>query len=118
MAINQELGRWGEKIASEYLSKKGYSILGMNIRTPYGEIDILASLDQVMVFIEVKTRTNTLFGFPENAITKRKLTHMEQSAQYYMDELDFHGTWQWDAVSIQRRPSSKPEILHFENIIS
>jgi len=114
----QELGTWGEQVASDYLIQKGYEILGRNIRTPHGEIDILASLDQTLIFVEVKTRTNTSFGNPENAITSRKLIHMEASAGYYIQNIEYAGTWQCDAIAILKLASKPPEIVHFENVIS
>jgi putative endonuclease len=114
----QEIGRWGEQLASEYLAQKGYKILGRNIRTPYGEIDILALLDQTLIFVEVKTRTSNSFGNPENAITTRKLTHMEASALHYTQNIEYAGTWQWDAIAILKLATKPPEIVHFENVIS
>ena len=115
---NQELGKWGEQEASNYLSKKGYKILGRNIRTPHGEIDILASFDQVLVFVEVKTRGNRAFGNPEISIDSRKLNHMEASAMFYIQNSNFEGTWQCDAIAILKYQSRPIEIVHFENVIS
>ncbi|MFH2037872.1 MAG: YraN family protein [Chloroflexota bacterium] len=115
---NQKLGKWGEQEASNYLSKKGYKILGKNIRTPHGEIDILASLDQVLTFVEVKTRGNTAFGNPEISIDSRKLGHMEASALFYVQTNNYLGTWQCDAIAILKSNSKLIEIVHFENVIS
>ncbi|HBG74334.1 MAG: hypothetical protein A2X25_13525 [Chloroflexi bacterium GWB2_49_20] len=114
----QELGRWGEQVASDYLSQKGYEIIGRNIQTPHGEIDILASLEQTLIFIEVKTRTNTLYGDPENSITSRKLIHMEESAGYYIQNTEYTGTWQCDVIAILKLATKPHEIVHFENVIS
>ena len=114
----QEFGKWGEQEAADYLLRKGYSILGKNIRTPHGEIDILASLDQILIFIEVKTRGSTTFGNPEIAIDARKLRHMEQSALFYVQKIDYAGTWQCDAIAILKSESQPIEIVHFENVIS
>jgi len=112
----QNIGKWGEQIASDFLLQKGYKIIGKNIRTPHGEIDILAMLDQTLVFIEVKTRTNTIFGNPENALTPRKLLHMETSALFYIQKEEYDGDWQLDAISILKTGSTPPEIIHFENV--
>ena len=119
MGLNkQEIGRWGEQEASDYLFQKGYTILGRNIRTPHGEIDILALKDQILIFVEVKTRTSTAFGNPENSIDARKLNHMKASALYYAQKNGFAGTWQCDAIAIFRSNSKPIEIVHFENIIA
>ena len=114
----QELGKWGEQEAYDYLLRKGYKILGRNIRTPHGEIDILASLDQILIFVEVKTRGSTAFGNPEIAIDARKLNHMESSASFYVQKSDYSGTWQCDAIAILKSDSQPVEIVHFENVIS
>jgi putative endonuclease len=115
---NQELGKWGEQEASDYLFKKGYKILGRNIRTPHGEIDILASLDQILIFVEVKTRGSSTFGNPEISIDARKLNHMEASALFYVQNNKYEGTWQCDAIAILKSQTKPIEIVHFENVIS
>jgi len=112
----QDLGKWGEQEASNYLLNKGYKILGRNIRTPHGGIDILASLDQILIFVEVKTRKSTAFGNPEIAIYARKLNHMENSASFYVQNSDYAGTWQCDAIAILKSDTQPIEIVHFENV--
>jgi putative endonuclease len=114
----QITGKWGEQVAVDYLTQKGYQILGRNIRTPLGEIDILASYEQILVFVEVKTRTNISYGNPESSITTRKLSHMDESARHYIQSIDYMGTWQWDAISILKITSKVHELVHFENVIS
>ena len=68
MSRNQVIGRWGEQAAADYLSEHGYQITGRNIRTPYGEIDLVAVKDSITIFIEVKARTSKSFGPPELAV--------------------------------------------------
>ncbi|OGY13223.1 MAG: hypothetical protein A3A77_01460 [Candidatus Blackburnbacteria bacterium RIFCSPLOWO2_01_FULL_40_20] len=80
-------GALGEKAACELLQKQGYKILERNFRTRYGEIDIIA-LDfsnklETLVFVEVKTRWNLDYGYPEEAVTPRKLRLVAQAAQFY-----------------------------------
>lgn len=62
MSYKQEIGRWGEGIAAAFLERKGYTIIGRNYFTPEGELDLIALLEekdeQVLVFVEVKTRTS------------------------------------------------------------
>ena len=117
MNHNQLIGKWGEKASADYLLEKGYTILENNIRTPYGEIDIIASLDGLIVFVEVKARTTHTFGMPEEALTPRKLKHMQASAEYYASEHEIN-TWQCDAISVERIPGGTPRIIHFENVTS
>lgn len=119
----QKIGTWGEAVAAWYLEARGYRIMQRNVRTPYGEIDLIASQGAGMVFVEVKTRTNLSYGQPEEAVTARKLAHMINSAQYYMEEhpeLARQG-WQIDVVAICGRPGDTREhvdIQHFQNVAS
>ena len=83
---NQAVGRWGEQLAEEYLKARGYQILHRNFRTQPGEIDIIALHDDQIVFIEVKTRTRLENGSPESALTPKKVAHLLNSAQAYLEE--------------------------------
>ena len=112
---NQKIGKWGESAAAEYLLAKGYQILDKNTRTPYGEIDIIASVEGVTVFVEVKARTSRSFGLPEEALTPRKLKHMLACAEHYAAEHEID-TWQCDAIAVEGVPGVMPRIEHFENV--
>jgi putative endonuclease len=127
----QALGRWGEARAAEYLIARGYAILERNARTPYGEIDLVARLDDprssdprrpspTTVFVEVKTRSSRTFGFPEESVTQRKQAHLLAAAQSYIQEHpQLEGDWRIDVIAIQRYPSkTEPTITHFENAIN
>ncbi|MEX2144478.1 MAG: YraN family protein [Anaerolineales bacterium] len=114
----QVLGSWGEQRAAEFLEKLGYLILARNVRSEYGEIDLLARQGQVLVFVEVKARSSTAFGQPEEAITPLKQQRLLDCAQDYLQahpEMD--GDWRVDVVSIRRVQGEQPEILHFENAL-
>jgi putative endonuclease len=118
----QRVGKWGETVAAYYLENRGYRILARNVHTAYGEIDLIARQQKGgLVFVEVKTRTNASFGYPEEAVDERKLGHLISSAQAYLldcpDEVETG--WQIDVIAIQGRPGEKAEdvrIEHFENI--
>ena len=118
----QRVGAWGEALAAAFFERLGYNVVARNIRTPYGEIDLVVRQpDGGTVFVEVKTRTSGSFGYPEEAVDARKLAHIISSAQAYM--LDQPGeaeqSWRIDVVSIQGRPGEKFEdvrIEHFENV--
>lgn len=116
----QALGQWGEKLAARYLTDRGYTLVEANVRTPYGEIDLIARQGNVFVFVEVKTRTSTRFGYPEEAITPRKTAHLLAAIEHYVqehpDEVD---EWRVDVIAIEvPREGRKPRITHFENAIS
>ena len=116
MNRNQSVGRWGEQAAADYLAQHGYQVAGRNIRTPYGEIDLIARKDGITVFVEVKARTARSLGPPEMAVTPRKQAHMLACADYYAqhNEIDH---WQIDVIAVEQ-VNGKAEIMHFENAIS
>lgn len=125
----QLLGKRGESLAAEYLVEQGYLILARNVRTRYGEIDLVAQIAEVSVissekslvtvFIEVKTRSTSSFGLPEESITARKREHMIAAAQAYLQEHPELGdAWRIDVIAIQLLQPGKPaSIHHFENAI-
>lgn len=115
----QNLGKFGEARAAEYLLEFGYAILEKNVRTPYGEIDIVAAKGSLTAFVEVKTRRTHTFGYPEESITELKQERMTLSAQAYLQthpELD--GEWQIDVIAIQVQNPQSVKVVHFPNAIS
>ncbi len=110
-------------MASYFLEQRGYKVLARNVRTGRGEIDLIARQESsgVLVFVEVKTRTNDHFGVPEEAVDARKLEHLFRAAEGYLQERPELARCEWriDVVAIQGRPGDKVEdvqIEHFENI--
>lgn len=100
MALHNELGRKGEQLAEEYLAGLGYTILLRNWRHGRYEIDLVTVKNDVLHFIEVKTRSNNKFGLPEEAIDRKKLRQMIfAGAQYHQ----LYPQWkriQFDVLSI------------------
>ncbi len=115
MSHNQNVGRWGEQAAADYLLARGYEILGTNVRTPYGEIDLIACKQNRITFVEVKTRKTTSLGPPEISVSARKQEHLQSCASYYAQahEIDH---WQIDVIAIELR-NGQPKIVHFENAV-
>jgi putative endonuclease len=114
----QATGQWGEAIAARYLESRGYAILGRNIHTAHGEIDIVAAFDGATIFVEVKTRSSHAFAYPEESVTRRKQAHMLSAAQDYLQtHPEGSESWQFDVIAIERKPGGAPEIVHFENVI-
>ncbi|HNV97214.1 MAG TPA: YraN family protein [bacterium] len=83
MNYNQKIGRLGEEIAVKYLQKRGYSIIDRNVYFRCGEIDIIAEKNDILYFIEVKTRTSDKFGPPEISISSSKILRLERSILSY-----------------------------------
>ena len=116
MKHNQRIGKWGEENAEDYLVHKGFEIIGRNVRTPYGEIDIVAKQDDITIFVEVKTRTSNKMGLPEESITSKKREHMIACAEHYAMENEID-RWQIDVISVEGKLGSEPIITYFENAI-
>ena len=116
MTRNQRIGKWGEQAAADYLKERGYEIVAGNVRTPYGEIDLIAKKGDFFIFIEVKARTSKTFGPPEVAVTPRKRQHMLSCAEHYTQQYSIDH-WQIDVIAVEQS-EGKPIITHFENAIS
>lgn len=112
---NQKIGAWGEEIAAVWLASRGYEVIRRNVRTPYGEIDIVVQKNGSTIFVEVKTLTSSKSFFPEQQITARKREHMLNAAQHHAAENGIDH-WQIDVVAIEGKPEGTPVIHHFENI--
>ncbi len=118
MGRTHELGRQGEALAARYLQRRGWQVVARNVRTPYGEIDLVARDGTVWVFVEVKTRTGRGFGWPEEAVTPHKWQRLHDAALHWMAEhaIPAEADWRIDVVAIVLRPGRKPEIRHFEGV--
>lgn len=117
----QKLGDWGERLAADFLRRKGYKILAAKARTRYGELDLVArhAGQHVTVFIEVKTRASRAFGLPEESVTPAKQAHLLAAAQaYLLEHPELDGDWRIDVIAIQQHPDPGEEhIVHFENAV-
>ena len=80
------LGRYGEEVAARYLRDHGLTILERNWRCDLGELDIVAREGDVLVVCEVKTRTSSSFGTPQEAVTRRKLARLRRLAARWVAE--------------------------------
>ena len=76
MAQHISLGKYGEQLAADFLANRGFSILHKNWRHGHREIDIIAVKDKTLHFIEVKTRRNTNFGYPEEGVNRKKIIYL------------------------------------------
>lgn len=119
ISSNIDIGRKGEDAAVMYLIQRGFKLIGRNIRTEYGEIDIVAENNGNLVFVEVKARRSRKYGFPEEAINSIKQDHMINSALAYIQEkCEVDVNWRIDVIAINLRPGGKHEIEWFKNAIT
>jgi putative endonuclease len=126
----KELGALGEKVAINYLKKRGYKILDKNYSPKFvsgpqrGEIDIIAKKDDIISFIEVKTLTSggqTSRISPEEKVDYSKQKKLIKMAENWLMEkkVALDSPWQIDVVSIRiDSDSKKAKIQHFQNAIS
>lgn len=113
MAKHNELGIEGERIAVEYLRQKGYKLLETNWRYEKKEIDIIARKGNLIIIVEVKSRSTDFFGKPEEAVTLAKQKLLIEAADYYMQQVDFEAEVRFDIVSIVLNEKTA-ELNHIE----
>ena len=110
------LGTIGEKQACAYLKKKGCKILETNFRAGHGEIDIIARLGKIVLFVEVKTRTSSDFAQPWESVGFRKRKHLKTAAKMYVQQQTrLEEEYRFDVVSILMKEGSPPEIEWIQN---
>ncbi len=100
MPNNTQKGTRGEEIATAYLLKHGYHILVRNWRHKHLEIDIIASINNTLVIVEVKLRSSDYFGNPEEFVTKSKQKKIIKAADFYIKENNINWETRFDIVSI------------------
>lgn len=107
------LGQRGEQMAELFLQQKGYLVLERNVRTRQGEIDLIARDGDVLVFVEVRTRTGTAYGTAAESVTWRKQRKLRELALAYLqNRAKPVPRFRFDVVAICCRPDQSPEIEH------
>ena len=114
-----EVGAWGERVALEYLKKKGYAIVARHWTHRIGEIDIVAQKNGGVVFVEVKTRTSARYGTPEEGIGWHKQQKLRRTANVYMLKHKLGDIpYQIDSLAvIYDHLLKQTTIRHLENVI-
>lgn len=116
MTQHIELGKMGEDLAEVFLSGKGFKIKHRNWRHSHYEVDIIAEKDGVPHFIEVKTRTSTHFGQPEESITKKKIGDLLRAADAFMRYHPSFSDFRIDVLSIVHQTGKEPEYFFIEDV--
>lgn len=119
MNKNNYCGKIGENIAKNYLIKNGYIIKSLNHRIGYYEIDIIASFNTYIVFIEVKTRLSNAFGLAEEQLMRKKIIRLQRAInRYFLINSSSNIKVRADFIAINLKISEKlANIKHFINII-
>ena len=107
---------WGEQVAAVYLIESGYEILTMNLRcAPYGEIDIIAEKDGIIIFVEVKTYSKKILGTPAKNIDQNKLKKLEAAINKYTVDMQVEKDISLDVIFVYLQPLA-PKFKHFKGI--
>ncbi len=115
----KDTGNLGEKLAKDFLKKRGYRVLETNCRYPEGEIDIVARHKDFLVFVEVRTKRSLAFGSPEESITWTKRGRMRAAAAHYQQTHDnLPPLWRIDVVAVELDQKGKPSRIELiENAV-
>ena len=110
------IGQWGEQTAAVYLLERGYEIVAMNVHCdPYGEIDIIAEKDGIIIFVEVKTYSKKQLGTPAQNIDQNKLKKLEAAIHKYVVDMQVKKDICLDVICVYLKPSV-PMFEHFKGI--
>ena len=114
----KKVGSSGENIAKNFLINNGFKVLEMNFHySRAAEVDIIALKDDILHFVEVKTRSNDKFGSPLEAITQRKLSLITSAARYYIQNVSKkYYKFQIDVIGIMLNKDCEPEITFLQNV--
>ena len=110
----QITGSKGEKFACQYLIEQDFDIIEKNYRYKRAEIDIIAKKDNLLIFIEVKTRKNNDFGFPEEFVSERKIELFGIASEEYLEQINWKGNIRFDIIALTIEEESF-EIEHLED---
>ena len=108
------IGDMGEKLALDFLLAKDYRLESKNYRYRHYEIDLILKQEELLVFVEVKTRKNKDFGLPEEAVDENKSAFLSQAIEAYLEEHNWEYDFRFDVIAISLEPSI--EICHLEDV--
>lgn len=118
MAAKDDLGRYGEQLAEEYLRGQGLRVIERNWRCTDGELDLIAADGTTIVFCEVKTRSSTSLGYPIEAITPAKAARIRRLAARWLRDRSPRG-WRdlrFDVVGVLAPRGYRPTVEHFAGV--
>lgn len=117
MDPRRRLGNKGEIIAARFLEKEGYKILAHQFKARAGEIDLVVEKNGELVFVEVKTRKNLRFGYPEDSVNRNKICRMVMAGQSYLEKLGLNDRpFRLDVIAVIFGSNQAYEIKHLEGV--
>ena len=114
MAEHNELGKFGEELAVDFLQQKGYTILETNWTFQKAEIDIIAQKENTLAIVEVKTRSSIEFGLPQDFVKPKKIQLLVKAVNEYVTSNDLETDVRFDIVAIFKE-SNEYKIEHIED---
>lgn len=114
MAQHNELGKAGEEEAVKYLTSKGFSVLERNWRFQKAEVDIIAQKENLLIAVEVKTRTSTDFGMPQDFVNPKKIKLLVKAMDEYITSNDLDVEFRFDIIGVIPKGLTY-EIEHLED---
>lgn len=114
MADHNELGKKGEELAQKHLIQNGYEIKHLNWRYRKNEVDIVAIKNNLLVVVEVKTRTNDYFENPKKAVTRKKQKFIINAVEAYISEYNIDMEVRFDIIAITLI-DNKTQIEHIQD---
>lgn len=116
MALHNELGKHGEELAIKWLQEKGYKVVHRNWKWGQNEIDIIATKGKFLYFIEVKTRNHSLYGHPEDSVSRQKFKGMQFAANGYLSVNPNHPWIEYQILSITIYKDGRKEFFLIEDV--
>lgn len=114
---HSQMGIWGEEVAMDYLRNNGYIILERDWHSGHRDIDIIARQNNTIVFVEVKTRRNTDFGTPEQAVDWKKRRHLRHAINHYVKYKKIDNPIRFDIITVVGALGMPhPTIDHIEDV--
>ena len=115
MALHNDLGKEGERIAKKYFEKEGYEILDENWEFGKAEVDLIVYKSGIIVFVEVKTRSSIGFGNPEDFVDTAKQKQMEIASTEYIELMNHQNDVRFDVVAILFNKDKTYNLKHIED---
>lgn len=116
MAEHNKTGSFGEQLALQYFHQNGFTILHQNWRHSHWEVDIIASKDSILHFIEVKTRRTKKFGHPEEAVSKKKIQNLVNASEEYLYQYPKWKRLQFNILAITILKNEPVEYFFIEDV--
>lgn len=116
MAQHNTTGNFGEALAATYLQQNGFTLLHQNWRHSHWEVDIIASRNNVLHFVEVKTRRTKKFGHPEESVSKKKIQNLINASAAYLQKQPQWQRIQFNVLAITILKNEAPEYFLIEDV--